>query len=132
MDYYDWSRVDPDAAEWDEIIEGGRVYRSSAHRGVWALRGHRLRGFDLLLSKSFNHQGSFVRLERCKSRSRLVWKLEIDDLEGPFRNHTPQSTSCFFRQLQEFQAACGLTMTEEDSEQGDAILETMYPPVVPC
>jgi hypothetical protein len=126
-DYYNWSRVDPDAAEWAKIIEGSRVYRSSDHDGVWALRGHQLRGLHVLLARSFNDRGSLLKLQRCERRSPLVWKLEIDDLVGPFRNHYHKELRTSFGDRQNFQAAYGLKMTDEDLEEGDAILKAMHP-----
>ncbi|MCJ1477242.1 hypothetical protein MMC13_005913 [Lambiella insularis] len=125
-DHYDWSNTNPDAAEWAEIIEGSRVYRSNDHKGVWALRGHRLRGLDVLLARSFNDRGSLLKLERCRSGSQQVWKLEIDDLVGPFRNYNHEELRTAFGDRRNFQAAYGLDMEDEDIETGDAILKTMH------
>jgi len=49
----DWSDVLADDIEWDQIIEGSRVYRRKTHNGVWAVKGHRLHGLDVLLLELF-------------------------------------------------------------------------------
>lgn len=124
--HYDWSSVHPDAAEWEEIIEGDRVYRRANHQGIWALRGHRLRGLDVILSESFSAHGSLVTLKRSEGRSQSIWTVEIDNLIGPFRNHNHRALRSTFGGRRNFQHAYGLKMTEEDLEDGDAILKAMF------
>lgn len=93
QNWYDWSHVLADHADWNEIIEGGRVIRRpvGTHNGLWKLKGHRERGLDVLLSKSFTDHGSLVTLERKTEQSKLVWEFNIDSLIGPFRNSEHQA-----------------------------------------
>jgi hypothetical protein len=86
VDNFDWSSTCPDDFNWHEIHEGSRGYRKADHEGIWNLRGHRLYGLDICLSKSPGHNGSIVVLERDEKLVPLAWEVSIDDLAGPFTN----------------------------------------------
>lgn len=115
--------------EWDEIIEGSRVYRKKAHDGRWALKGHRLYGLDVLLSESFTDRGSLVTLKRDGSKSRLIWEFDIDSLVSPFRNHHHKALEGAFGSRRNFQESYGLGMTNEGLEEGDDLLKAMLPSI---
>lgn len=93
---------------------------------MWALKGHRSRGLDVLLSDGFNDIGSLLTLKRSKNRAPLVWEFHIDNLLGPFRNHRPKALESSFGDCKRFQASYGLKMTPEDLKEGDGILERMF------
>jgi hypothetical protein len=38
--FFDWSAIVSDDFQWDQIIDGSRVYRNRRNDGIWALRGH--------------------------------------------------------------------------------------------
>ena len=84
----DWSNTFLDEFNWYEIHEGSRAYRRRDHDGLWALRGDRLHGLDVLLSKSPMHNSpmtsSNVFLQRDETVSPFVWVLSIDNLDGAF------------------------------------------------
>lgn len=123
---FDWSCESPDQVDWDEIIEGSHVYRRKNHDGIWALRGHRLHGLDVLLSASFTGQGSLVTMRRARDGPRQVWELDIDKLTGPFRNRNHSALISHSGDRANFQASFGLDMTEDELGEGDGILEAMY------
>lgn len=129
MSLDDWSAILSDDFDWDEIHEGSRVYRRNNHTGIWALKGHRLWGLDVLLSESFSDRGSLLTLKRDENRSRLVWELHIDNLVGPFRNHQHKAFEDIYGDRRNFQAAFGLDMTPEDLDEGDSILKAMFDPI---
>jgi Heterokaryon incompatibility protein (HET) len=85
--YIDWSHNFPDDFNWYEIEEH-RTYRRKDHDGTWALRGDRLAGLDVLLSKSPMHttkeESSIVSLQRDEKMSPLLWVVTIDNRAGPF------------------------------------------------
>jgi hypothetical protein len=60
------------------------VYRRKDHDGVWALRGHRLYGLDVVLSQSPSHNGALLTSKRNEEACPSVWKVTIDNLAGPF------------------------------------------------
>ena len=107
-------------------INQGRVYRKTNHDGIWALRGDRLTGLDVLLSEGFTDSGSFVILKRRKDRSQMVWELHIDNLVGPFRNHHHPALKGHLGNRRNFQAAYSLDITEEGLEDGDNVLKALW------
>lgn len=125
----DWSSVLADDVEWDQIIEGSRVYRRKTHDGVWAVKGHRLHGLDVLLSESLTSLGSLVTLKRDENRSQLIWEIHIDNLVGPFRDRHPRVLRGPFGSRWDFQKAYGLDDTSKDMEDGDGVLKAMFPSI---
>ena len=105
-------------------MKGDRVIRRSigTHNGLWKLKGHRQRGLDVLLSKSFTDRGSLVSLRRETWRQRLVWEFDIDSLIGPFRNPEHKALLGSFSSRENFQHIYGLNFDLEGLEEGDEIL----------
>ena len=116
-DWYDWSIVLADDVEWNEITEGSRVYRKQPHKGIWALKGHRVHELDVKLSQCSHDIGSIVTLKQDESSSRLIWKFHIDDCVGPFRKYHLSSR-------RDLRGLCELDDTVEGLE-GDDLLEEM-------
>jgi hypothetical protein len=70
------------------------VYRRKDHDGTWALRGHRLRGLDVMLSTSLGGDGSLVFLRRNEEISPVVWEVQIDKRARLFiPRESPQTPS---------------------------------------
>ncbi len=124
-DHINWSNLLTDNVKWCEVHEGSRVYRQADHDGIWALRGHRLYGLDVVLAASPGHNGSLVVLERNEEISPLVWEVLIDDLAGPFAYDSNKKLQDEWGSRSDFQAFSGLKLTSEDLEEGDAIPESL-------
>ena len=80
-----WSYLYTDVANREEIIEGAKVYRRNAQRGIWNLAGHRLRGLDVCLYRELaDTHGSFLTLKRNTSIPQSYWEFHIDNLNVAF------------------------------------------------
>lgn len=80
---FNWYSSLPDF-KWSQIHGGSRIYRDKDHNGLWAIRGHRIYEFDVVLVESPGYEGALVSLECDEETSPLVRELEIDNLAGPF------------------------------------------------
>lgn len=130
-DYLYWSNNFPDDFDWYEVHEGSQVYRRKDHNGVWALKGDRLEGLDITLSKAPSHTGTRLTLKRDEEYP-FAWTVVISDLAGPFTKNVHKEFEKSWGDRRNFQASYGLKATDqEDLEEGAAILDAMYNPFSP-
>lgn len=132
QNWFDWSHVLADRADWDEIVEGDGVIRRpiETHKGLWKLKGHRQRGLDVHLSKSFTDWGSLVKLKRNTGQPKLFWEFDIDNIIDPFRNLEHQALVSSFGSRENFQHSYGLSLDMECLGEGDEILGQLSPILV--
>ena len=89
----DWSDLSSDGFRWCKVHEGSRVYRRKDHDGIWALKGHRLHGLDVILLASLNGNGGpILTLERHQTDYPLIWEVWMDDRDDLFTNESNVSS----------------------------------------
>jgi hypothetical protein len=66
--------------DWYTIHEGSRVYRRKDHNNVWAVKGHRIHGLDVMLMESPTTSRSKdlrISITRAVISERLVWTCSL-------------------------------------------------------
>ena len=123
-----WFYYFPDDFEWN-VIEEGRSYRPQNHNGVWALRGHRIHGLDVMLMSNPGGTNSvLVRIVLSEHESRCIWDIFIEDLGRIFAGPKERAFRQAWGSRHNFQASHGLGNTNEELDEGDAIIHAMYYP----
>jgi hypothetical protein len=124
--YFDWSNTSPNNFDWCQIHEGSYVYCRNNHNGFWAVKGYRLLGLDITISRSSFHNGAKVVMQRKKEVTPLVWEFQIDNVAEPFGSRVQRHIANCWGDRRNFQASFGLKVTPDDLKEGDAIIEALY------
>lgn len=85
--HLNWLTDFSDNFDWYKVEEGIVVYRRKDHNSVQALKGDRIQGLDVTLSKSLSHNGIRLILKRNEKNFLFAQIVFIGDYNGPFRQN---------------------------------------------